>query len=64
MPNSNSNDLSDSELLLRKLSDSQTPGSEVDFDPEEAENAGFFIETAISESDAAEGVFYPDTLED
>ena len=56
--------LSDNELLLSKLRDAQTPGSEVEFDPEEAEQAGFFIETAMSEEDAIEGVFIADTMED
>ena len=64
MPDTEIETLSDNELLLSKLRDAQTPGSEVEFDPEEAEKAGFFIETAMSEDDAMEGVFIADTMED
>ena len=64
MPSDKLNELSENELLLTKLSDAQTPGSEVEFDPEEAEKAGLFIETALSEEDALEGSYHSDTLED
>jgi hypothetical protein len=38
-----------------KLSDAETsPGFEVEFDPEEAEQAGAFEEDALSEADALE----------
>ncbi len=43
-----------SEALNEKLRDAQTPGFEVEFDPEEAENAGAFEEDALSEADALE----------
>ena len=42
------------EALLEKLADASTPGYEVEFDPEEAERAGAFVEDAISEQDAME----------
>ena len=37
-----------------KLSDAWTPGFEVEFDPDEAERAGAFVEDALSEQDAAD----------
>ena len=40
--------------LLEKLADASTPGYQVEFDPEEAERAGAFIEDALSEEDAME----------
>lgn len=43
-----------SEVLNEKLRDEQIPGFEVEFDPEEAENAGAFEEDALSEADALE----------
>jgi len=42
------------EALLEKLADASTPGYQVEFDPEEAERAGSFIEDALSEEDAME----------
>jgi hypothetical protein len=42
------------EALSEKLTDADTPGYQVEFDPEEAELAGAFIEDAISEQDAIE----------
>ena len=42
------------EALLEKLADASTPGYQVEFDPEEAERAGAFIEDALSEQDAME----------
>lgn len=42
------------EALQEKLADAQTPGFEVEFDPEEAEMAGAFTEDALSEEDALE----------
>jgi hypothetical protein len=42
------------EALLEKLADASTPGYQVEFDPEEAERAGAFIEDAVSEEDAME----------
>lgn len=42
------------EALREKLADAQTPGFQVEFDPDEAELAGAFVEDALSEQDAAE----------
>jgi hypothetical protein len=42
------------ELVTRKLADAETPGAVVEFDPEEAERAGAFVEDAMSEADARE----------
>ena len=40
--------------LCEKLADPMTPGCQVEFDPDEAERAGAFVEDALSERDAAE----------
>lgn len=40
--------------LREKLADAMTPGYQVEFDPDEAEKAGAFVEDALSEQDAAE----------
>jgi hypothetical protein len=40
--------------LAEKLTDALTPGFVVEFDPEEAEKAGAFVEDALSEHDAAQ----------
>ena len=40
--------------LREKLNDAATPGYQAEFDPEEAERAGAFVEDALSEQDAAE----------
>lgn len=37
-----------------KLLDAWTPGFEVEFDPDEAERVGAFVEDALSEQDAAD----------
>jgi hypothetical protein len=42
------------EALREKLNDAQTPGYQVEFDPEEAAIAGAFTEDALSELDASE----------
>lgn len=42
------------EALRDKLADAQTPGYQAEFDPEEAQRAGAFIEDALSEADALE----------
>ncbi len=42
------------EALLEKLADMDTPGYVVEFDPEEAELVGAFLEDALSEEDALE----------
>ncbi len=48
------------EALREKLADMETPGFEVEFDPEEAELAGAFVEDALSEQDALDSS--PDSL--
>ena len=40
--------------LRDKLTDLLTPGYQVEFDPDEAEQAGAFVEDALSAHDAAE----------
>ncbi len=40
--------------LREKLADAMTPGFQAEFDPDEAERAGAFVEDALSEADAAE----------
>lgn len=40
--------------LREKLPDAATPGYQAEFDPEEAERAGAFVEDALSEQGAAE----------
>ena len=40
--------------LCEKLLDAMTPGYQAEFDPDEAEQAGAFVEDALSEQDAAE----------
>lgn len=42
------------DTVHEKLKDSLTPGYEAEFDPEEAEAAGAFMEDALSEQDAEE----------
>ncbi len=42
------------EALRDKLADAQTPGYQAEFDPEEAQRAGAFVEDALSEADALE----------
>jgi hypothetical protein len=48
------------EALREKLADMETPGFVVEFDPEEADLAGAFLEDALSEQDALESS--PDSL--
>lgn len=42
------------DALREKLLDAMTPGYQAEFDPDEAEKAGAFVEDALSEQDAAE----------
>jgi hypothetical protein len=42
------------EIVNEKLNDAQTPGANVEFDPDEADLAGAFEEDSISEQDALE----------
>ena len=46
--------LFDAEVLRSKLVDAMTPGAIVEFDPDEAEAAGAFVEDALCEDDAFE----------
>ena len=48
------------EALREKLADMETPGFVVEFDPEEADLAGAFVEDALSEQDALDSS--PDSL--
>jgi hypothetical protein len=41
-------------VLYEKLADAMTPGYQAEFDPEEAEQAGAFVEDALSEQDAVD----------
>jgi hypothetical protein len=46
-------DLASASAILRdKLADALIPGYQVEFDPEDAEQAGAFVEDALSEQDA------------
>jgi hypothetical protein len=42
------------DALREKLTDAGTPSYQAEFDPEEAERVGAFVEDALSEQDAAE----------
>lgn len=42
------------EAVREKMADALTPGFQVEFDPDEAERVGAFVEDALSEQDAAE----------
>lgn len=42
------------EVVEEKLADAQTPGFQAEFDPDEAELAGAFVEDALSHEDALE----------
>jgi hypothetical protein len=42
------------DVVAEKLTDAMVPGAMVEFDPEEAEKAGAFIEDALTEGDALE----------
>ena len=41
-------------VIRQKLLDSQIPGFQAEFDPDEAERAGAFVEDALSVEDALE----------
>lgn len=45
---------SGSSAIAEKLADAMTPGYVAEFDPEEAEQAGAFVEDALSAEDAIE----------
>ena len=40
--------------VREKLADAEVPGYQAEFDPDEAERAGAFVEDAMSEEDALE----------
>lgn len=40
------------EVIRQKLIDAEIPGAVVEFDPDEADRAGAFVEDALSEADA------------
>ena len=42
------------EVLQEKLADAEVPGAQIEFDPDEAEKVGAFIEDALSEQDIVE----------
>jgi hypothetical protein len=41
-------------VIKEKLIDAMTPGFQAEFDPDEADQAGAFIEDALTEEDATE----------
>jgi hypothetical protein len=45
----------DQDVVLLKLRDAATPGFAAEFDPDEAQRAGAFVEDALSEEDAMAG---------
>ncbi|WP_045226947.1 hypothetical protein [Methyloterricola oryzae] len=48
------NGVPDGEAIAEKLSDAAIPGYAAEFDPDEAESAGAFVEDALTEDDAIE----------
>jgi hypothetical protein len=42
------------EVLQEKLADAEIPGAQIEFDPDEAEKVGAFVEDALSEQDLVE----------
>jgi hypothetical protein len=42
------------EALQEKLADAEIPGAQIEFDPDEAEKLGAFVEDALSEQDIVE----------
>jgi hypothetical protein len=42
------------EVLQEKLADAEIPGAQIDFDPDEAEKVGAFVEDTLSEQDIVE----------
>ena len=41
-------------VLQEKLADAEIPGAQIEFDPDEAEKVGAFVEDALSEEDIVE----------
>ena len=44
------------DTVAEKLRDAATPGYQVEFDPDEADRVGAFVEDALTEEDAAESM--------
>ena len=42
------------DVLQEKLADAEIPGAQIEFDPDEAEKVGAFVEDALSEQDTVE----------
>ena len=42
------------QVLQEKLADAEIPGAQIEFDPDEAEKVGAFVEDALSEQDIVE----------
>ena len=55
-PRNTESDHFDLEILQKKLFDAQIPGFKAQFEPQEAEMLGAFIEDALNEKDALESV--------
>ena len=55
-PDMQSDPASGADPIRDKLLDAWTPGFQAEFDPDEAERAGAFVEDALSEADAAASV--------
>lgn len=55
-PRDTESDHFDLEILQKKLLDAQIPGFKAQFEPQEAEMLGAFIEDALNEKDALESV--------
>jgi len=51
-PNLKGQAINDADVLNEKFNDILTPGCEIELTPEEADRAGAFVETALSEQDA------------
>ena len=62
--NENENDETSAAALREKLTDALTPGFQAEFDPDEADMAGAFVEDALSEQDAFESSMDLDTEPD
>jgi hypothetical protein len=42
------------QVLQEKLADAEIPGAQIEFDPDEAEMVGAFVEDGLNEQDAVE----------
>ena len=52
------------QVLQEKLADAEIPGAQIEFDPDEAEKVGAFVEDALSEQDAIEASIQVGNSED